>query len=188
MAKRALAWKLNDPWILGTQIERLGLMGPGKTAHYVTEDETEELLNGDSKPAEARGREALGADPTDIQASVLLGAALRQQKRYEEARTILEPVVTALPHMWLAMREFGLALVGIGEREKGIETLLRALDLHYVDKSGWFWLGEFLELDSAGTSRDGLAEVADDRAIGVSGQPVHGRRGHSARHPPGLTG
>jgi tetratricopeptide (TPR) repeat protein len=151
MVNRAVAWKLKDPWILEAQAGRIAFARAGKSAHYVTEDETEELLNGDPKPAEDRARQAIEADPADTQARVLLGAALRQQKRYREARDVLEPVVAAVPHMALALREFGLALVWLGEREKGIDTLLRAIDLQYADKSAWFWLGEFLEFEESGS-------------------------------------
>ena len=89
MANRALAWKLKDPWTLEAQVGKIAFARAGKRSHYVTEDETKELLNGDAESAEARARQALEADQADTQARVLLGAALRQQKRYQEARAVL---------------------------------------------------------------------------------------------------
>src|SRR5205823_696657 len=82
---------------------------------------------------------------------------------YEEARAVLEPVISSAPHMALAMREFGLALIGLGERENGIDALLRAVDLHYTDKSGWFWLGEYLQFEDTAANMEGSPDASDSR-------------------------
>jgi tetratricopeptide (TPR) repeat protein len=157
MADPVLAWTFSNPWTLEAQAGKIA--HAGKPSHYVTEDEAKDLLGGDPERAEGRAREALAADPDDWQARALLGGALRQQKRYEEARAVLEAVVASAPHMNDAVREYGLALIWLGEREKGIEALCRAIDLHYLDKNAWYWLGEFLDFG------EGAAEFRDDGHI-----------------------
>ncbi|HTT85038.1 MAG TPA: sulfotransferase [Rhizomicrobium sp.] len=159
MADCPLAWTLSVPWIVETRVEKIAFAHAGKPSRYVTEEETKDLLAGDSKQAEGRAREALAADPEDWQARALLGGALRQQKRYEEARAVLEPVVASAPHMNDAMREYGLALLWLGEREKGIAALRRAIDFRYHDTSAWYWLGEFLDFGES------AAAVPDDERV-----------------------
>lgn len=178
MANRRLAWNLREPWTLEAPLDSLAFARSGKPSHYVTEDETDELLNGDEKVAEARAREALEADPHDSQARTLLGAALRQQKRYEEARAILEPVVQMAPHMQTAVRELGLALAGSGQRSAGIEALLRAIDLKPLDKIAWYWLGDLLDAEDGDAQESG--ETGQGGRISEARQAYHEGRLHDA--------
>jgi tetratricopeptide (TPR) repeat protein len=164
--KRWTAFRLEDTWTFGANIDEIGIVGDGGSkgpTHYVTEEESDELLGGDAAKAEARAREALAADPKDSQARTLLGAALRQQRRYEEARAALEPVVAATPHMELAVREYGLALAGLGRREDGIDMLLRAIDLKPFDRSAWYWLGDLLAETAPGDDQESRSPPPDDR-------------------------
>lgn len=161
MADPVLAWTFRRPWTLETRVGPIA--HARKPPHYVTEEEVKDLLAGDPKRAEGRARQALAADPGDWQARALLGGALRQQKRYEEARAVLEPVVASAPHMSDAMREYGLTLIGHGEQEKGIDALCRAIDFCYLDKSAWYWLGEFLGFGEIISTVPGDGRVAQAR-------------------------
>ena len=169
MVSRAVTWKVKDTWTLEAQVGKIAFARAGKAPRYVTEDETKDLLAGDPKRAEERAREALETDPRDWQARALLGGALRQQKRYHEARAVLEPVIASAPHMDDALREYGLALVWLGEREKGVEALCRAIDFRYGDRSAWYWLGEFLDFGERPTTvhdprvAEARAAYLDDR-------------------------
>jgi tetratricopeptide (TPR) repeat protein len=158
----ALAWTFRGPWTLAAQVEKLANAHAGKPPHYVTDEESKDLLAGDPERAEGRARDALAADPEDWQARALLGGALRQQKRFEEARAVLEALVAAAPHMHGAMREYGLALIWLGEHKKGIDALRRAVDFRYLDKNAWYWLGEFLDFgeSSPAGAQDGRFDQA----------------------------
>lgn len=167
MADGLLAWTCRSPWTLEAQAENIG--HAAKPSHYVTEREANDLLADDPKRAEERAREALAADPDDWQARALLGGALRQQQRYEEARAVLESVIASAPHMSDAVREYGLALIRLGERDKGIDALCRAIDFRYHDVSAWYWLGEYLDfgeseaLPDDGRSAEARAAYLDER-------------------------
>ncbi|HEY3637525.1 MAG TPA: tetratricopeptide repeat protein, partial [Rhizomicrobium sp.] len=155
MKKRWAAWRVGDIWTLDADVNEIAKARFVDTsAHYVTEDETDELLNGDSHIAEERARKALTVDPSDSQAQLLLGASLRKQKRFEEAKSILEPLAKSMPHVSMAWQELGLSLAPLGERGKAIKAFMRAIDLHYMDRTSWFWLGDLLDFGMPGHQPD----------------------------------
>jgi tetratricopeptide (TPR) repeat protein len=152
--KRWAAWRVDDAWTLGANIDEIGpaqFADREEPAHYVTEEETDELLDGDPAIAEARARKAVAADSSDSQARLLLGAVLRKQKQFAEAKAVLEPLAELMPHSALVWQELGLSLAPLGERAGAINAFLRAIDLRFMDRSAWFWLGDLLEFDSAGS-------------------------------------
>lgn len=165
MTKRWAAWKVEEAWTLHPNIDELGLahfQGRDGPVHYVTEEETDELLNGEPATAEARARKAIAADASDSQARLLLGAVLRKQKRFEEARSVLEPLAEIMPHKSLVWQELGLALAPLGEREKAIGAFVRAIDLHYMDRTSWFWLGDLLDFETTEVACSASVATAPD--------------------------
>lgn len=151
MVDQQMVWTMREPWTIRAS-DRSASSRAYTPSLFVTEKETDELLIDDPRLAEIRARQALEADSADSQAQVLLGAALRQQGRLDEARATLESVIQAAPHMAFAVRELGLVLAELGARADAIETLLRAIDLLPLDRRAWFCLGDLLE---AGASDNG---------------------------------
>jgi tetratricopeptide (TPR) repeat protein len=110
--------------------------------------EVEKLLNGDLARAEERARRVLEAHPFDPEAKYLLGASVRRQRRYEEAREVLTDLTRSHPQLGFAWRELGLALKKLGAREAAIDAFLRAIDASPVDKAAWRGVGTLLFADS----------------------------------------
>jgi len=165
MKKRWASCRVDDPWTLDANIDGIGLAhfsGHDGAAHYVTEEETDKLLNGDAKVAEERARTAMAADPADTQARLLLGAVMRKQKQFEEARSILEPLTELMPHKSLVWQELALSLAPLGERAKAINAFTRAIDLNYMDRVSWFWLGDLLDFDTPGSEGGKIAASNPD--------------------------
>jgi tetratricopeptide (TPR) repeat protein len=166
MKKRWTAWRVDHPWTLDADVNALGFAhfsGRDGAAHYVTEEETDELLKGDPKIAEDRARKAVAADAADSQARLLLGAVLRKQKKFEEARSILEPLSVQIPHTALVWQELGLTLAQLGEREMAVKAFRRAVDLAPVDPTAWFWLGDLLVFPESGADNPD-PRIAEARA------------------------
>lgn len=151
---------MHEPWTIRAPTEETARLRTDKRCLYVTEKETDELLTGDPALAEARAREAVAADSGDLQAQVLLGAALRLQWRFEEARAVLDPLIRVAPHMGFAVRELGLVLARLGRPAEAIDALLSAIDLLPLDKRAWFCLGELLEAEAPDDSPDNVAPAA----------------------------
>jgi tetratricopeptide (TPR) repeat protein len=116
----------------------------GRAAHgaqWISAEQAMEAMNASAAVAEARAQDVLGANPQDPQARLLLAGAFLAQRRWSEARAILEPLTQTQPHSEFAWRGLGQALARTGERTRAIAAFERALDLEIRGKEAWYALG-----------------------------------------------
>ena len=92
--------------------------------------------------AEQQAREILRVQADEINASRLLGAALRLQGRYEDAARELGDLVTRAPKFALAHQELGLCQSAAGQICEAIESLQLAVSLEPSLAVSWRALGE----------------------------------------------
>jgi tetratricopeptide (TPR) repeat protein len=105
-------------------------------------DNAAKLLRTSPTMAESQAREILGAFHGEINASQLLGAALRAQGRYDEARKILLGVVKRAPDFALAQQEFGLTLLALGDGKMAERVLASAVNTEPKLAVAWKALGD----------------------------------------------
>ena len=122
------------------------------------------LLTVNPALAETQAREILRIVPTNGQALLLLGAALRAQGKVAAAIEILKPLATQLPKSGATLFEYGLALGDSGDTGNAIDILTRVVTLDPKHASAWRALGDqkMLAGDERGTHE------AYDRHIQVS--------------------
>lgn len=121
---------------------------------YVRAKDAKKLLDSDPSSAEALARKFLRTSPANSDALYLLGGALRRQRRFAEAKTILEPLAKSQPQMVQTLYELGETLAGLDERKDAAEYLMRAVDLDYSDIGAWYLLGDLLPFPEAGKPSD----------------------------------
>jgi tetratricopeptide (TPR) repeat protein len=92
--------------------------------------------------AEQQAREILRVQAGEINASRLLGAALRLQGRYEDAARELNDLVAKAPEFALAHQELGLCQSAAGRIREAIESLQLAVSLEPSLAVSWRALGE----------------------------------------------
>lgn len=100
------------------------------------------LMRDSPAKAEEQAREILRVFHDEINALQLVGAALRVQGRYAEAREILANVVESTPDFGLAQMEFGLTLLALGEAELAEKALSAAVEIEPKLKIAWKALGD----------------------------------------------
>lgn len=120
------------------------------------------LQNQQPKAAEAALRQWLQTRPQDADAMRLLGVALHQQGRQQEAATMLKQVVQALPAFALAHMNLGSVQRAMGETAQAIESFQQACQLEPQRAAGWFNLAKALKHQGR------IAEATDaiEKAIG----------------------
>lgn len=92
--------------------------------------------------AEEQAREILKAVPGQSHALLMLGAARRLQNDPAEARAILEPLAETQPNAPDVQFELGMVLAALGENQKAIATLSRAVTLNPKHPRAWRALGD----------------------------------------------
>ena len=104
--------------------------------------DAKKLLPGNPNLAEARAREILTEASDDPEATLLLGAALRQKGDLLAAKEILTPLAASQPD-WAEVRlELGLALGTLGENHAAIAVLTEAVNIDRNLSAAWSALGE----------------------------------------------
>ncbi|MGH6888805.1 MAG: tetratricopeptide repeat-containing sulfotransferase family protein [Rhizomicrobium sp.] len=136
----------------------------GSGAPALNYDRARRLL-ANPQTAEAEARRVLEKSPDDVDARLLLGAALQRLGNAATARTILEEVVRSEPDSALALFELGHCLARLELHEEAREALARAVDLAATSPAAWLALGDELSLprgeaDEAGNPAAGLAREA----------------------------
>jgi tetratricopeptide (TPR) repeat protein len=134
--------RFEDFWTAKADPGKLGRVGEEPEPLFARE--VARLLDGDLTRAEETARQVLKARPLDPQARYLLGAALRRQERYAEARDVLADLMSSFPHLAYVWRDLGLALRKLGDREGAIKAFLNTIDASPVDKGAWIHLGTLL--------------------------------------------
>src|SRR5579871_1911985 len=158
---------MSDPWSVAASYDRSAHGGGWMSAAQAVE-----AMNTSSAVAEARARAVLKVNPQDPQAKGLLAGAFLAQRRWREARAILEPLSQTQPQMEFAWRGLALALARTGESMRALAAFERALDLEIRGKEAWFALGNLLsfpELRECKWSVDG-AEFAEIRQALLEGR------------------
>lgn len=102
------------------------------------------LLGTNATAAEAQLREILRATPGHPQALLMLGSALRRQRRLEAALEILEPLSKSQPDAAAVQFEIGLTFTSLGMTPEGIAALMRAVKLNPRLIAAWRELGDQL--------------------------------------------
>jgi len=120
-----------------------------------------ETLNTDPAQTEARAREWLERTPGDRAATLLLGSALRHQRRFVEAFEILQPLLVGGADGWLVYAELAQTLFALGDTRRAADLLEPALELRPQWGPGWRLLADIRLLcgDAQG------AQAADDRYL-----------------------
>lgn len=150
---------------LGKQINAFVMQTANRsTPTPVSSAEVGRLLASDPAAAEARTREILSVQPQNVDALLVLGAALGRQGKAAEARAILEPIVAAQPDQVFAQVELGIALAALGDHDAALDTLARAVDLAPTYVNAWCALAG--ELPSGPSRAGDMATLrAADEAI-----------------------
>jgi tetratricopeptide (TPR) repeat protein len=154
--------RFGDVWTASAEASKFGpyQRGSESASDLLFAREVGKLLDGDLTRAEERARQVLLSHPQDPEARYLLGASLRKQQRYMEARGVLTDLTRSHPHLGYPWRELGFALQKLGDSEGAIQALLRSIDLNPVETGAWFQLGTLLFADG-----DSDAHGEDPRMI-----------------------
>lgn len=139
------------------------------------------LLASDPKGAEREARRVLEAAPSDPNATLILGAALRRQGRASDAIAVLEPLVRTFPRAHPSRFELGMALADAGQPDAAIEMLRAATELNRFNHEAWSALGALLfdrgdarGADAAFTNHH-LALIRDPR-LAAATEALYGAR------------
>lgn len=106
----------------------------------VTSIEDKRLLFVDARLAETRAYERLRANPHDLNARLLLSAAMRARGDAKSAKATVEPLACELPHLVSLQFELGLAHAALGEHQAAFDTLSKAADLSAERPDIWYAL------------------------------------------------
>lgn len=149
MRNRFVACNVVEFWTASASYRNIELAKRGHRARpksYVSTREAENLLKSDLAAAATRARQAVESNPGDPLAHYVLGAVLRKDGRWEEARQVLEPLSASQPHIQPVWHELGLTLARLDCPAEATAALLRATDLAYMDEDAWYALGDLLFL------------------------------------------
>jgi tetratricopeptide (TPR) repeat protein len=116
---------------------------------FLTVKDAKHLLDTDRAAAKLHARKTLAADPHNSVCLYMLGGVYRRNGQFANARAILEQLTITQPQMGYAWFELGMALNGLGEREKACAALLSAVDLNWTDQDCWYALGDLLPFPQA---------------------------------------
>lgn len=105
----------------------------------------ERLLEKQPRQAEVRAREILNAHPGDVRARHLLGASLRRQSRYVEARAALEPLLAAPDVRLETIVELGAVLTQLNDMEAVLSCYERLIRIVPQDAQSWVLYGNALK-------------------------------------------
>jgi tetratricopeptide (TPR) repeat protein len=122
------------------------------------------LLAANPLGAEREARRALETAPSDPNAMLILGSALRRQGRAADSIAVLDPLVRAFPRADLSHYELGMALADIGQLDAAIEALRAATSLNPENPDAWRALGSVL-FDQADAHGADAAFAAHHRAL-----------------------
>jgi predicted Zn-dependent protease len=157
----------------------------------------ERLLGNQPSLAADQAREILAAVPNHPGAQLVLGSALRQTRRADEAIEVLQPLVLSQPHWAAAHLELGLALGDAGRGEDAVKSLQAAVRLQPALADAWRALGDHLGAmgDAAGAdaayANHVRASTRDPRLLEPALALAEGRiavaepllRSHLKKHP-----
>ena len=129
-----------------------------------TLDKAASLLATNPAGAEREARRALEIAPSDPNATLILGSALRRQGRAVEAIAVLEPLVRAFPRADPSRYELGMSLADVGQVDTAIESLRTATNLNPSNPDAWRALGALL-FDQGDARGADAAFTAHHRAL-----------------------
>ncbi len=124
----------------------------------------------------ARARQELSRYPDDVNILGLLGAALGDQKRFQEAEEILLRVIDLTPTFAKPYEDLGTLLLQQGLAHKALPLLEKAARLDPQQESSHFQLGRAL----AQLGRGVEADAAFERSFALS--PTRGMMARAAEH------
>ena len=124
----------------------------------------------------ARARQELSRYPDDVNILGLLGAALGDQKRFQEAEEILLRVIDLTPTFAKPYEDLGTLLLQQGLAQKALPLLEKAARLDPQQESSHFQLGRAL----AQLGRGVEADAAFERSFALS--PTRGMMAQAAEH------
>lgn len=157
-------------------------------------------LAGAPDRAEMLSRQALAAEPGNLEAQIILIEALRRQSKLADARALAAPFAAAYPQMFAAQRTLGLVLHDSGEHAAAGEALRRAGELLPEHPFVWRELGDALSAagDTSGAQFAYLQHgrfaadprIAEALAMLRNGQEARGKtqlEAFLARYPTDVT-
>ena len=107
-------------------------------------DRAAALLAADPAAAEREAQRVAEALPSDPNAGLILGSALRRQGRAVDAVARLEALVAAFPNAHPAQYELGMALADAGEIDRAARALEAAVRLAPENADAWRALGALM--------------------------------------------
>jgi tetratricopeptide (TPR) repeat protein len=119
------------------------------------------LLGGEPELAQAKAKTVLALAPGHVEATLLLGAALRRSGQPTAAIPILQRAAATSPRAWGVQFELGAALAALGDTAAAIRALKQATALNPQSSLAWHALGDQLAL--AGEHK--AAEAAQARPL-----------------------
>ncbi len=128
------------------------------------------LLRADPAAAAERARRIVGHAPGALEASFILGAALRRTGRLDEALAVLAPLAAAHPSAWGLHYEHGMVLAARGDGVAAVAALERATQANPRAWLAWHALADqhaTLGADERGAAahHQALAAGAGDPAL-----------------------
>lgn len=96
---------------------------------------------GDPSACISELKKAIAAHGTYYAARLELGRELRRVQKFDDARDALEPLRKIAPRRAEPLVELGIALMGLGERERAAEALTASLALDETNWSAHLYLG-----------------------------------------------
>ena len=99
----------------------------------------------DLPTAEALYRDALAADPSNLDIQYLLGTSLLQQSRFRDAADLLQKVAAARPDVPDAHNNLGVAYKALGEWEPAMRAFQAAIKANPEYSQGFFNLGAVMD-------------------------------------------
>jgi tetratricopeptide (TPR) repeat protein len=135
----------------------------------------------DLPAAEALYRDALAADPSNLDIQYLLGTALLQQSRFRDAADLLQKVTAARPDVPDAHNNLGVAYKALGEWEPAMRAFQAAIKANPEYSQAFFNLGAVMDerglpADAEKCYTKGLELAPDDKQMCVALAEILGRQ------------
>jgi tetratricopeptide (TPR) repeat protein len=135
----------------------------------------------DLPAAEALYRDALAADPHNLDIQYLLGTALLQQSRFRDAANLLQKVTVARPDVPDAHNNLGVAYKALGEWEPAMRAFQAAIKANPEYSQAFFNLGAVMDerrlpADAEKCYEKGLELAPGDKQMRVALAEALGRQ------------